>query len=288
MPLPDKNYFTAYEEAWRRVTAEWSEGDSSSRPDLQMWRTYAANYLFRQIDVAWAVDPFLPYALLGHPYPEEVPLPLRQLDVILLSHRHADHWDSHLLKKLSTEAIQWLVPPFLSDELQEYGVPSDQIVVLRPGEIWKRGGLQVQAHEGWHWANGYGSTGCECATWKVSTGGRELMFFGDIRTYDARRFSSVGKIDISFAHVWLGRGEAPMENPSLLEPFCRFHAGFYPSEIILAHLNELSRSETDRWTLRHAEMVQNRFQSIAPEITVQAPGLLETVHFPPSSFHEKS
>lgn len=126
------------------------------------------------------------------------------------------------------------------------------------------------AHEGHH-KEAVSETGIESMAWEVAVMDRHLLFLGDVRNYDSTLFPNLPQKAVSFAHVWLGRGEATAENPSLLETFCRFHHSFRPESLVLTHLNERSRSPEDRWTRRHAAMIQNK---LSPEIHTRVPKLL--------------
>lgn len=126
------------------------------------------------------------------------------------------------------------------------------------------------AHEGHHKEAG-SETGIEPLAWEVAVMDRQFLFLGDVRNYDSTLFPNLPQKAVSFAHVWLGRGEAAAENPSLLETFCRFHHSFQPESLILTHLNERSRSPEDRWTQHHAAMIQKK---LSPEIHTRVPKLL--------------
>lgn len=262
LSLPD--FFARYERSWRRVAADWAASGTRG------WLTYSANYLFQTGELVWGVDPFMPYTLLGAPYPEEIPPPLRQLDVILLTHQHPDHWDEKLYCALADRPRVWLVPEFLAKPLERAGVPSSQMTLLAPGGTWSGRGMRVIAHEGRH-KEAVSGSGPDSLAWEVLLADQRFLFFGDVRNYDPALFPDLPKIAASFAHVWLGRGEATAAVPSMLEAFCRFHESFQPERLFLTHLNERSRAPEDRWTPRHAEMVQN---NLSPKIRVRVPELL--------------
>lgn len=262
--LSQPEFFARYERCWQRVAEEWAASGTRG------WLTYSANYLFQSGETVWGVDPFMPYTLLGMTYPKEIPFPLRQLDVILLTHQHPDHWDENLYRALADRPRVWLVPEFLAKPLENAGVPASQMTLLTPGGTWSGHGMRVVAHEGRHKEVG-SETGPESLAWEVILKDQRFLFFGDVRNYDPALFPNLSKITVSFAHVWLGRGEAAASTPSLLKAFCRFHETFQPERLLLTHLNERSRSPEDRWTLRHAAMIQEKLSS---KIPVWVPKLL--------------
>jgi len=258
-----------YAKAWQKVGAQWKEETSSTRG----WLTYSANYLFKSQTCNWAVDPLMPYTLLKSPYPAEIPDPLRQLEVILLTHKHKDHWDEHLFRQLADRPRVWLTPAFLLEPLRGAGVDAKDIVTVAPGETWKGVGLKATAYKGLHSEEG---KRVDSFSWAVEMAGRQWMFFGDVRHYDASHYAGLGKIDVSFAHVWLGREKALEPSPPLEGAFCRFHEHFKPRRIVLAHLEERSRRLCDLWTRHHATHLGNR---LAKTMEVTTPELLECIDF---------
>ena len=82
---------------------------------------------------------------------------------------------------------------------------------------------------------------------------KRWLFPGDTRTYDASQLPSFGPVDGLFAHLWLGRGCALMDEPPLLDAFCQFCLDLQPRRIILTHLNEFGRDADDFWDEEHAE-----------------------------------
>jgi hypothetical protein len=75
-------------------------------------------------------------------------------------------------------------------------------------------------------------------------------------------------LDNIFAHLWLGRGCALMDEPPLLDAFCRFFLSLSPRRIILTHLNELGRDANDFWDESHVQIVDSRFREISENILV--------------------
>lgn len=263
--LSQPEFFAQYEQAWQRVSEEWEKDVA----EIRGWLTYSANYIFKSGKLAWGVDPFMPYTLLGAEYPGEIPNPLHELDMILLTHEHSDHWDEKLYRALAGRPRVWLVPKHLARSLEQAGVPAEQIKILLPGESWNQNEFQAIAHEGCHKEGAFGP---ESLSWEIKTRNQRLMFFGDVRNYDASFYPCVQDVDVSFAHVWLGRGEAMKQVPALLPSFCRFHEHFQPKHLILTHLNERSRIETDRWKQSHVDLIR---EELSKKIPMKAPGILE-------------
>ena len=75
--------------------------------------------------------------------------------------------------------------------------------------------------------------------------GRRWLVPGDTRTYDASQLPVFDEVDVLFAHVWLGRRSALLDEPPLLDDFCRFCLDLKPHQLILTHLNEFGRDASD-------------------------------------------
>lgn len=267
--LSNSEFFLEYEKSWQKAAVGWGE----EAPFTRGWLTYSANYIFKSNVCNWAVDPLMPYALLEAPYPKEIPRPFHQLEVVLLTHRHRDHWDENLFQHLADQPRVWLAPRFLLNPLIQAGVNARHIVVLAPGETWEGRGLTATAYEGLHKEGGRGP---DSFSWKVEISGQRFMFFGDVRNYDPTHYGKLDQADVAFAHVWLGRMEATSGTPALSEAFCLFHEHFKPRQIVLAHLEERSRERDDFWTRRHAAELQSR---LSKTMNVKIPALLESLDF---------
>ena len=59
-----------------------------------------------------------------------------------------------------------------------------------------------------------------------------------------------------------------MDEPPLLESFCRFFLDLSPQRLILTHLNEFGRDASDFWDASHAQCVISKFKKVDPGISV--------------------
>jgi hypothetical protein len=70
----------------------------------------------------------------------------------------------------------------------------------------------------------------------------------------------MGHLDGLIAHVWLGRKGAVKDPPPLLDQFCNYFKEFNSSKIVLTHLDEWGRAESDLWTNHHAEIITQKIR----------------------------
>ena len=228
-----------------------------------------------RVGVLWALDP----VTLRWRLPETPPVDIRhafdQLQFVLLTHSHADHLDFDLLKAIRHFPIQWVIPEFLLPVVcDKVSLPIDRVIVPRPLQPFELYGIQILPFEGLHWEapldSGGKPHGVPAMGYVVESNGKRWLFPGDTRNFSPDRLPSLGRVDAMFAHLWLGRGCAMMDEPPLLDEFCRFCAYPQPERLILTHLEEFGRSAEDFWESRHAQMVITRLGQIAPHISASA------------------
>ena len=259
-----------YPDIWKKLVDGWK----STGPDDRAWMMYSANYLFRTQGVRWAIDPLMLKSRLPEAPWMDVAGDLKDLEVVLLTHRHKDHLDFGILRQLRHLPIHWVIPGTMVSTIQkEVGLPSNQILIPKPLQRMDLNGLQITPFEGLHWeaAPGYpdGRRGVPAIGYLVKSGSNRLLFPGDTRTYDPARVPDFGQVDFLFAHLWLGRVAALLSPPPLLEHFCRFCLALKPSRIILTHLEEWGRNAADFWGLQHANMVVSTLKKHAPALAIE-------------------
>jgi hypothetical protein len=252
----------SYPALWSQMMAAWREDSPTDR----LWLMYSANYLVRSAGVRWAIDPIL----LASRLPSAPPVPvddLQRLSFVLLTHSHTDHLDLNLIRALSHLTICWVVPQPLLEQVTSLGnLPREQLVVPEFGQVIHLSGIDILPFEGIHWQPG--NRGVPTTAYLVTFNGKRWLFPGDTRTYDASLLPDFGPLDGLFAHVWLGRGCALLDEPPYFDSFCRFYMDLQPGRIVLTHLEELGREAEDYWDARHARMVLDRFQQLAPGLPV--------------------
>ena len=255
------------------MLAEWLHPPSPS----MMWLMYGASYLFSTRGVRWALDPILPRHLVKE-LPTNLPLePLSKLSFVLLTHDHSDHRDDRLVESLRGTGVRVVAPGHIAARVRTLTEPG-QVIEARPGEDLELAGIHVHPFPGLHWVEENGRrVGIDAVGYRVEANGQLWLFPGDVRDYDAEAICHQGPADLLFAHLWLGRGQASLATPPLLEPFCRFLLACTPKSVVLTHLYEFSRDVHDLWHQRHADLVRARWASLAPSVPLIIPEIGEGV-----------
>jgi hypothetical protein len=240
----------AYAETWQRVTEEWQESSNGNHA----WLTYSANYLVSCAGYKWALDPFAMSSRVPGVCAPDYQAGLAGLSVVLLSHAHNDHLDRNLITAIADTDVQWIIPHYVKEKLQEdLKLPAERVFTPIPGEMMQFGPLRLLPFESLHMrgAHGVPETG-----YLVEFSGKRWLFPGDIRDYDYARLPDFGRLDGVFAHLWLGKAGAMEESPTLLTDFCDFFNGFQTDRLIISHINEFGRDEKDLWRPQHFELVK--------------------------------
>jgi L-ascorbate metabolism protein UlaG (beta-lactamase superfamily) len=261
------------------MTAEWSSPGAEDKA----WLMYSANYLFRTGGVRWAMDPLTLRCRVPEAPEVEISRVFDQLDFVVLTHRHADHLDIDLLRAMRHLPIRWLIPDYILPQVQaEVGLPADQIIAPHPLQPIEIKGIHILPFVGLHWEAAPSENGPQHGVpemgYLVEFNDKRWLFPGDTRDFKAELLPSFGPVDTLFAHLWLGRGCALMEEPPLLDAFCQFCLDLQPKQVILTHLEELGREADDYWDERHAEKVVERCRQLAPQVPVSAAYMGQSVN----------
>ena len=269
-----------YPALWNQMVAEWKSPGSEDRA----WLMYSANYLFRTQGVRWGIDPLRLISRLPQAPAMQVAEDLKDLDFVLLTHRHADHLDLGLLSALRHLPICWVVPEDMLALVQKKaGLPAKQILVPQPLQPIDLHGLRITPFLGQHWRADpdypSGRRGVPETGYLVEQGHKRWLFPGDTRTYDASRLPGFGGVDAAFVHLWLGRASALVERPPLLESFSSFCEALRSKRIIVTHLQEFGRKPDDFWDEIHFQQVKHSLQVTAPDISVESAVMGESLFF---------
>jgi L-ascorbate metabolism protein UlaG (beta-lactamase superfamily) len=109
-------------------------------------------------------------------------LPLHQLpaiDAVLISHNHYDHLGKNTVRHLATKPRKWICPLSVGRNLQEFGVPKDQITELDWTESTAIAGVNITALPGRHFSGrGVGDRFKSLWASFVLKGNRHNMYHG--------------------------------------------------------------------------------------------------------------
>jgi L-ascorbate metabolism protein UlaG (beta-lactamase superfamily) len=264
-----------YPGLWKRLTDEWQADSAEDRA----WLVYSANYLLRTQNVRWAIDPLT----LRWRVPDAEPVPIQrtlaQLSFVVLTHRHADHLDLDLIRRLNRLPILWIVPESLRPRLiAEAGLRRPLVEVARQEDALDIGPIRIAPFEGLHDEDleGTGEGGTLARRRRVPSlgllaefGSKRWLFPGDTRTYASHRLPRLGVVDGLFAHVWLGRGSAQDGHPPLQRAFCRFCLDLQPKRIVLTHLEDFGRRAADFWEVDKADGVHQCLRELDHRVVVE-------------------
>jgi len=199
--------------------------------------------------------------------------PLAALDYVVLTHRHADHLDLRLLRRMLAFPARWIVPEFMLDLLLPLNPPPEKLIIPQALMPLHMGKLTLIPFDGLHWepdpAFPDGRRGVPAMGYLAEFNGKRWLLPGDVRRYDPDKLPALGSLDGLFAHVWLGRGCALKEELPLIEPFCRFILSLSPSRVILSHLQEFGRNANEFWDVSHAALMQRELRYHNPRLDVQ-------------------
>lgn len=246
-----------------------------NRPGTRMALTQCASYLFNTNGLPWAMDvSFLTFMRKLTKAPRYAAQLLQDLRLMILTHKHGDHFDKKLIKQLAeNKNLTWIIPEFLKEQAMELGVQEDKIITPIPGETIQFEGLTILPFEGRHFRHGTKS-GVPCCGYHISAeGAPSLVFPGDVRDYSTEGLPQLPPADYCFAHVWLGDGNEFDEEFPMAEEFSRFMLHFSQKNILLSHLYNSERKLGYAWTLRHANILAEKIREISPETKTRVPRL---------------
>jgi hypothetical protein len=250
-----------YPSLWREVVSDWQVEQHDA-----IWLTYAANYLLHTGSTRWAIDPFSLCTRLKLDIQPDFLADLQELQLVVLTHAHADHLDLNLITALRDLPITWVIPSFMLERVQQAAsLPEEKIIIPQPGIPIQFSDLALTPFEALHMR---GNNGVPEMGYLAEFNNKRWLFPGDTRVYDPARLPSFGKLNGVFAHLWLGKARALDEPPPLLEAFCDFFIALQPGRIIVTHLEELGRKADDFWTENHYQLVRQRINELEPEIAV--------------------
>lgn len=167
-----------------------------------------------------------------------------------------------LIAALRHFPICWVVPEPILAQVLESGIPREKIIIPKPPQPIELDGIRITPFDGQHFETIQDGTlkGIPATGYLIEWAGKRWLFPGDTRNYDISQLPSCSPLDGIFAHLWLGRGCALMDDPPLLDPFCRFFAKLQSEHIVLTHLMEFGRDANDHWDVSHAQVVTTHLQ----------------------------
>ncbi len=252
-----------YSDQWNLVVKDWNTLKSTDTA----WLTYAANYLLFTNGIRWAIDPFSMSTRIASVPEPDYAKDLMKLEFVVLTHAHNDHLDLQLIDSLSDLYIKWIIPQHMLEKvIENTHLKMENVIVPKNGESIAFRGVTLTPFNSLHFHN---LGGIEETGYLVEFNNKRWLFPGDIRDYDAAKLPSFGKLDGTFAHLWLGKGCAKEKHPPYLEAFVKFHAALAPAKLVITHLDEFGRAEDELWDDKHYMMISKEIHAAAPGISIK-------------------
>lgn len=244
------------------------EGDSGTKFGL----IHASSYLFSTDGYRWAVDVAFRNAYALSETPGRCAELLKELDLMVISHAHADHFEQATVTALADLELSWIIPDFLYDAALEYGISPNRIHIARPGQPLTVGPLTLTPFPGRHYRPGTTMGTPEYGYFVTAENGPSIVFPMDVRDFSPEGVPALPDADYCFAHVWLGDGCGEEASFAPLDSrFAQFMLKFSSKHIFLTHLYENGRLDRDMWRRRHAELLKAKIEALSSCTRVTIP-----------------
>ena len=120
---------------------------------------------------------------------------LKGLDLMVISHNHADHFEKSTVKMLSETDIKWVIPDFMYDLALECGIRPDKIYIAKKDEALTVGKLTLLPFEGRHFRPGTKVGVPEYGYYVTAEGLPSLSFPVDVRDFSLDNQPDIPKAD---------------------------------------------------------------------------------------------
>ncbi|NLL83702.1 MAG: hypothetical protein GX230_05600 [Lentisphaerae bacterium] len=266
-----KNAFDTRFDRWSTLLRDI---DRTANPEHTVVRfPNASSYLFTTGFTKWAIDPV--YSAYKNYTDAEYDIFLKgmeQFPFVIITHCHADHCQKSMLHHLHTNnQTSIIIPAAISDLFftNNQLAPAD-VTILNQGETIEIDGIKITCYAGYH--SEPGTPGYPSGSFLVTLPDGVTIFFPvDIRDYSLPPPANLPPIDYLFGHVWLGRDCSHHADFPMVADFSNFMLRFKPTNLILTHLCEISRSADSMWLPRHADLIKKEIATLSPETYVTAP-----------------
>ena len=230
---------------------------------------HSSSYFFCTGSCKWAVDIAFRCAFNLAKTPWKAADLLADMDVMLLSHGHRDHFEEATLCMLKGSKTLLVIPDFLEERVVKLGFSPEQLRIARPGEALDICGLHILPFVSSHFRpNGKGVQ--EYGYHITAQGSPSIVLPVDIRDFSKK--ADIPPADYCFANIWLEDDSAdPASWKPLVESFCQYMLRFSAKNILLTHLYENGRPDDKMWRMEHAEAVAQQFSVLSPVTRVLIP-----------------
>ncbi len=255
-------------DGWFKSALTALEGDVGTKFGL----IHSSSYLFNFNGYRWGMDIAFRNSRFLANTPQMCAELLKELDLIVISHGHRDHFEESTARQLSKTDIEWVIPDFLYDTALEYGILPNKIHVAKNGEPLTVGKLTLLPFPGRHFRPGTTKGVPEYGYFVTAEGSPSIAFPVDIRDLSLEGIPKLPKADYCFANIWLGDGKGLEEIYDPIDrQFAEFILNFSDKNIIFTHLNEDGRRDKEMWRNCHAELISKRIAELSPKTNTLIP-----------------
>ena len=232
----------------------------------------SSSFLFCSNGFRWGMDIAFRGAYRLANTPKQAATLLADLELMVISHGHSDHFEERTVRALAQNPTKWVIPDFLEEQAISYGISREKMIIAHAGETLRVGPLTIRPFPGRHFRPVTGK-GIEEYGYHISVdGGPAMAFPVDTRDFALRDMPKLPPANYCFANVWLGDscgntadyGERPSE-------FARFMLHFSAKNILFAHLYECDRKEKDMWREEHAALLAKTISQMNPDTRTLIP-----------------
>ena len=236
----------------------------------------ASSYLFQTGDFHWCMDPSFRFAYKLAKSPCQVGELLKKLDLIVITHAHADHFEEETVRQLSQNETTWIIPDFMEEKAKSFGILPERMILAHKGEILTVGPLNLRVLAGRHFRPDTGK-GTRAYGYVIQAEGQPSMAFpADVRDYSTDGIEPLDA-DVCFAHVWMGDKSDLADFGEYPNAFASFMLTCSQKRLILAHLYENGRKDHQMWRREHAISVADAAQKQCPDVQITIPALGEVL-----------
>ena len=238
-----------------------------SRPgEVVLWQVYNAGWVLRAAGSVVGMDlALLDELAVDDQHRLEF---FGSLDLLLVSHQHADHCcasDLRVLAELGEPPVA--CHPDTAEKLYRGGVPEKQVVELEVGQAVTVAGVRVRALPAEH----FQAQIPHCIAPAFEVDDVTVVHAGDNRLFEPPALRGAEGCDIlihciyAYDETQAREGELTWSS-QLLEAQARFLAKLSPRAVLLAHVAEVRHPYEKLWRYMHAGLLKERLFSLAPEV----------------------
>ena len=235
----------------------------------------ASSYLFNTNGYRWCVDPSFRNAYELAKAPHGVEESLKDLELILITHSHADHFEEATVRQLANNDTKWVIPDFMKEKAISYGISPEKMILVKAGDTLNAGPLTIRVFEGRHFRPDTGKGTRAYGYYVTAKNAPSVVFPSDVRDYSVKNLPELPQADYCFAHVWMGDRSDLADFGEYPKQVAEYMLNFSNKNLIFAHLYENGRKDSQMWTKSHACLLEKAAKENYPEIKTVIPKIGE-------------